>query len=154
AMSSPASFALTPDMSPSADKVIIGLVDTAIQGDPTFKNFLQPTVSLAGDYTPSASQITHGTAMAETILDGIQRALAESGDGSRPVPVSILPIDVYGSAETTTTFDVARGMYEAMTQHANIINLSLGGDQASPLLQQLVAMAADRGVLVFAAAGN
>jgi hypothetical protein len=154
AMSSPASFSLLPDMSPSADKVVVGLVDTAIQSDPMFKDFLRPTVSLAGDYTPPANQITHGTAMAETILDGIARALQERGDGSGTVPVSILPVDVYGNAETTTTFDVARGMYEAMTQHANIINLSLGGDQPSPLLQQLVAMATDRGVLVFAAAGN
>lgn len=154
AMSSPASFALAPDMSPSADKVVVGLVDTAIQSDPLFKSFLQPTVSVLGDWQPPADQITHGTAMAETILDGIARALQERGDGSGTVPVSILPVDVYGSAETTTTFDVARGMYEAMIRHANVINLSLGGDQPSPLLQQLVAMATDRGVLVFAAAGN
>ena len=90
-MSSAAPPVLMPDVSPSTDKVVVGLIDTAVQRDSTFLGgFLQPTVDLLGDHPPPAGEITHGTAMAVTILDGVARALDEIG-GSRSVPVAILP---------------------------------------------------------------
>jgi hypothetical protein len=92
--------------------------------------------------------------MAQTILEGVAQALRERGDGTGRVPLSILPIDVYGAAERTTTFDVARGIAEALTRHANVINLSLASDTDSPLVRDLVRDATARGVLVFGAAGN
>jgi hypothetical protein len=154
AMSSAAPPALTADPSPATDRVVVGLVDSAVQRDGTFLgSFLQPTVAVLGDSPAPADQITHGTAMAETILDGVSRALDELG-GRRTVPIAILPVDVYGGAESTNTFDVAQGVAAALDGHANIINLSLGGDSESPLLHQLIGIATGRGVLVFAAAGN
>src|ERR1051326_4731925 len=155
AMSSVPPLSLSPDISPSTEKVVVGLIDSAVQGQAmAFKDFLQPGVSLEGDYQPPADRITHGTAMAETILDGVAGALRDRGDGSGKVPLSILPIDIYGGDETTTAFDVARGVVQALDQHANIINLSLGGENDSALLRTLIQSAADHGVLVLAAAGN
>ena len=153
-MSSAAPPALAPDVSPSSDKVVVGLIDTAVQRDGTFLgDFLQPSIAVLGDHPPPADEITHGTAMAETILDGVARALDDVG-GSRQVPIAILPVDVYGGAETTNTFDVGRGIAEALDRHVNILNLSLGGDNDSPLLHDLIAIATAHGVIVFAAAGN
>ena len=155
ALGSPPAPPLQPDLSPSTDKVIVGLIDTAVQADASIpKAFLQPPVAVAGEYQPPAGEITHGTAMAETILDGAARALVESGDASRRLPLVILPVDVYGASETTNTFDVARGLFEALDRHANVVNMSLSGADQSPLLQRMIANAADHGVLVFAAAGN
>ena len=154
-MSSGPSLSLTPNVSPSADRVVIGLIDTAVQAQGTaFKDFVQPEVSLFDDYQPPADRITHGTAMAETILDGVARALQEQGNASAKVSVSIVPIDIYGGNESTSTFDLARGLYEALNRHANIINLSLSGDRDSPLLKSLIQDATSHGVLLFAAAGN
>ena len=68
--------------------------------------------------------------------------------------VQILPVNVYGNSDTTTTYDVTMGVYEAMKRGATIVNLSLGGDGDSPLLDDLMAQARQRGVLFFAAAGN
>ena len=102
-----------PDVSPSADRVVVALIDTAVQPQGTLvKDFLQPGISLFGDYQPPADRMTHGTAMAETLLDGVGRALQERGDAGAKVPVSILPIDIYGGDESTTTFDLARAMYD------------------------------------------
>ena len=92
--------------------------------------------------------------MAETLLDGVARALRENGDSSGKVPLSILPIDIYGGNENTSTFDVARGIYEALNRHANIINLSLGGESDSELIRSLIQEGSKKGVLFFAAAGN
>ena len=144
---------LSSDLSPAGNQVVIGLIDTGVQQDASLGNFLQPPVAVLGDHPLSSEDITHGTAMAETILDGVARALDELG-GSHTVPIGILPVDVYGGAETTSTFDVARGMAEALDRHVNVINLSLGGDDESPLLHDLIGIATDHGVLVFAAAGN
>ena len=46
--------------------------------------------------------------------------------------VRILPVDVYGGNEMTTTFAVAEGIYRAVNAGANPINLSLtsAGDSA------------------------
>lgn len=146
---------LTPDISPSADKVIVGLIDTPVQTqDGWLKEFLQPGISVQGEYVSSREPLTHGTAMAQTILDGVARALAERGDTSGKVPLSILPIDVYGPNDVTNMFSVAQGLYEALNRHVNVVNLSLGGDTDSRLLRELIQAAAKRGVVVVAAAGN
>ena len=98
--------------------------------------------------------LTHGTAMAATIVDGVARGLLEAGDTSGTAPLSILPVDVYGASETTNTFDLARGIYEALDRHVNVVNLSLTTDGDSQLVRTLIDDAAKRGVLVFGAAGN
>ncbi len=151
----PPSPGLIPDISPSADAVIVGLIDTPVQAaGGRLKDFLQPGISVHGDYQPSVAPVSHGTAMAETILDGVVRALAERGDRSGKIALSILPVDVYGPNPGTNTFSVAQGLYEALGRHVNVVNLSLGGDTDSPLLRGLTRDAVKRGVVVVAAAGN
>ena len=66
----------------------------------------------------------------------------------------ILPVDVYGPNETTTTFDVAKGVYSAVKNGANMVNLSLGSYSESPLLQQIIQQSSQQGVVFFGAAGN
>ena len=46
------------------------------------------------------------------------------------------------------------GVYEAVRSGATIVNMSLGGDGDSPMLDDLIAQARARGVMFFAAAGN
>jgi len=50
--------------------------------------------------------------------------------------------------------DIALAMKMAVDNGANIINISLGSDTASPLIFEAVKYAADKGVLLVAAAGN
>jgi hypothetical protein len=88
--------------------------------------------------------------MAETILN----TLAKSPDAANGTPVRILPVDVYGGSETTTTFEIAQGIQAAVNGGATIINLSLGGTADSPLLHGLITAAHDQGILFLAAAGN
>lgn len=135
---------------PSGDgSVIVGLIDTAVlRLDGGLDAFLLPGLSVAGD-PASGSALTHGTAMAETLLRGLQ-AIAGGQSGVR-----VLPVDVYGPNPTTSTFEVGYGIYQAVNNGgATMLNLSLGSDANSSFLYNLLQSASQQGVLIFAAAGN
>ena len=146
---------LKPDVSPSSDKIVVALIDTAVQRQGSVaKDFLQPPISLYDDYQPPSDKITHGTGTMETLLDGVAQAARDCGDNDGTVPVSFLGIDVFGPNENTTTFNIAQGVYAALNNHANIVNMSLGGDGDSPLVRSLIQDGTSHGVLFVASAGN
>ena len=141
-------FNLNPKVNDGDCQVVIALIDTPVGtlGN-GMEQFLMPGISSAGGDCP-ASQLTHGTGMAETILQGLQAN--EHGSSS----VKIIPVDVYGCNETTSTFDVAKGISDAVKAGANVINLSLGGQGDSEFLHTLIQNTAKQGAVFFAAAGN
>ena len=130
-------------------KIVIGLVDTAVQplcGN--LNNFLLKPISVAGEVQPAANVPTHATGMANMMLRSLQAATKGS------TSVQILPVDVYGPNRTTSTYDLANGIMAAVNNGANVINLSLGGQGDSAFLQSLVQAVHDRGIPIYAAAGN
>ena len=150
ALSSPGALGLRLNAKTTANGLVVGLIDSAVQAQGSgLDQFLLPSISVAGKSQASDSSPTHGTAMAETILS----AIAKSGD-SGSTGVRILPVDVYGPSESTTTFDVANGIAQAVNSGAKVINLSLGSDGDSTFLHQVITDAAKQGVMFIAAAGN
>jgi thermitase len=149
-----AEFNLKPDVDPDACHPIVAVVDTAVQPLPADKSaFLMPSVDVAGAPSPTtlASQTPlHGTSMVDTLL----ASMSVTAKGQPTTGVKILPVNVYGNNETTTSYDVTMGVYEAVKRGATIVNMSLGGDGDSPLLDDLIMQARQRGVMFFAAAGN
>jgi hypothetical protein len=142
---------LRPKVVGDAKYRIVGLIDTAVQPQASsIKDFLLPGQSVVGEAQPPDDVPTHGTSMSETILRGVSMS-SQGKDGSA---VRILPVDVYGNKSTTTTFEVARGIDQAISQGATIINLSLGSDGDSGYLREVIKSAQAQGVLFFAAAGN
>ena len=134
---------------PSDGRIIVGLVDTAVQplGN-GLDAFLLKAVSVAGDAQLDPNNPSHGTSMAETIL----RSLAAVTKGSSSV--QILPVDVYGPNANTSTFDVANGIAKAVNAGANPINLSLGSEGDSPFLHSVIQDATSKKILFIGAAGN
>jgi thermitase len=134
---------------PSDGRIIVGLVDTALQplGN-GLDSFLLKAISVAGQAQPDPNDPTHGTSMAETIL----RSVATMTKGSSSV--QILPVDVYGPNASTTTFDVANGIAQAVNGGANPINLSLGSSGDSPFLDSVIQDASSKNIVFIAAAGN
>jgi hypothetical protein len=142
----PVSLALNPPG--DSGRVIVGLVDTAIQslgGD--LDKFVLAPVSVAGDAGVSGSDPTHATSMAETIL----RAIAAQGGSTS---AQILPVDVYGADTLASTWNIARGIQQAVNAGANPINLSLGSSTDSAILDRVIQEAEAQGIVFFAAAGN
>jgi hypothetical protein len=150
-LSSNPPFSLKPSSSTGKSGVIVGLIDTAVQPQGSgFGDFFLPSLQVAGESTLPDGGPTHGTSMSETILHGISLAQPES----REVNIRILPVDVYGGNGSTTTFDVASGVYAAIQGGATVINMSLGGEGESPFLHRIIEQGHDQGILFVGAAGN
>jgi thermitase len=134
---------------PANGRVTIGLLDTAVQplGN-DLDQFLLKQLSVAGQAQLDPNSPTHGTAMAETML----RTLQTLGNGSSSI--QILPVDVYGPNESTSTFDVALGIKAAVDAGANPISMSLGSPSDSQLLRDLINQGSSKGITFYAAKGN
>jgi hypothetical protein len=130
-------------------RIVIGLIDTAVQplGN-SLDQFLLKPLSVAGDPQLDPNSPTHGTMMAETML----RTLQVLGNGASSV--QILPVDVYGPNDSTSTFDVALGIAAAINKGANPINLSLGSPADSQLVRDLIAQGTQQGITFYTAKGN
>jgi hypothetical protein len=139
---------LTPP--PDNGRIVIGLVDTAIQqplGNGLDAFILKP-LSVAGQANLEADTPSHATAMAETMLSSIQDVTKGSSS------VQILPVDVFGPNPSASSFDIANGIVQAVNGGANIINLSLGSPGESGLLQSVIQEAQARNIVLIGAAGN
>jgi hypothetical protein len=135
---------------PASGKTIVGLIDTSVNAQSLGSDaaqFILPQINVA-DGTSSDSGPTHGSAMASLILQGIQ------GSTSGGTSVQIQPVNVYGSGESTTSWDVAQGVQAAVNAGANILNMSLGSTGDSSVLDAVLASASQDGIVSFAATGN
>lgn len=130
--------------------LVVGIVDTAVQtlgGD--LEKLIAKRISITGESALDGSEPIHGTTMLESILRGLQ-----SVTGASSTSVQFVSVDVFGRNGTTTTFDVASGIVAAVNNGANWINVSLGSDGSSAVLQNIVQTVTDRGIPIFGAAGN
>jgi subtilisin family serine protease len=66
----------------------------------------------------------------------------------------IMPLRVLNSEGLGNSFTIAKAIYYAKSNGANVINLSLGSSRRSAVLQGAISDAVKGGVLVAAAAGN
>jgi thermitase len=68
--------------------------------------------------------------------------------------VQILPVDVYGGNQTTTSWNVALGIQSAVDNGATVLNLSLGSSGDSTVLNSIITLALANNIVIFGAAGN
>lgn len=134
-----------------ASSVVVALLDTGIPtAGVAHADFLLPGVSVNGSAAPAGGELTHGSAMFETIVQGLS-VTQDAGGGQ---PIRVLPVDIYGGQSQASTFELAQGIVAALERGADILNLSLSGPSPSPLVQDVLKQASAAGVLAFAAPGN
>jgi subtilisin family serine protease len=103
-----------------------------------------------GDDTPADDE-GHGSAVAALIA-----GRGDNGIGTAGVcwQCQILPVKVLDSTGSGLLSTVASGIVYAADSGAKIINMSLGGYSSTSVLQQAVAYARGKGILIVASAGN
>jgi type VII secretion-associated serine protease mycosin len=132
--------------------VVVAVIDTGVDlGHPDLAGRLVPGHDFVGNDSVPQDENGHGTQVA-----GVIGAVPDNGRGiagvvwdARIMPVRVLDADGYGFDDT-----IAKGIAWAADHGAKVINLSLGGPQADPVLQSAVHYATRKGALVVVAAGN
>jgi hypothetical protein len=128
---------------PSANGPMIGLVDTSVDPPSQFSPYMLSPINVTGQQDTPGDQPTHGTMVLETLVDAM---------GNNPS--KILPVDVYGSGDSTTTYELMEGVLAAINAGANPINISSGGTGDSAMLGNLIQQAEQKGIVFVAASGN
>jgi hypothetical protein len=125
----------------------IAILDTGIADHIAFRNAIErinlvPLPANAGDLN------AHGTAVASLIFSSNPLA---PGIAPAATPLSVRIADDNGSSNS---FLIAQGIIAAVDAGAQLINISLGGNGRSGLVENALAYAQQAGVIVIAAAGN
>ncbi|RMD50602.1 hypothetical protein D6827_03700, partial [Candidatus Parcubacteria bacterium] len=99
----------------------------------------------------NSDAVSHGT-----LIAGI---IGAEGNNSRGVSginwnVSIMPLRILNSLGAGDSVDVAKAIYYAVANGADVINMSFSGDENDINLQNAVQYAYDNGVVVVSALGN
>jgi len=138
--------------------VVIAVIDTGVGpysdfgtivngADMTGTTVLEDTYP--GQYSSDGGY--HGTAVASLISSQMNAyGIAGMAPGIAIMPVKVFPT---GSG-TASTLTVAEGVVWAVDHGADIINLSLGGDDPQSELEEAIENANIHGVMVVAASGN
>ena len=132
--------------------VVVAVLDTGVSagGLDGFSELL-PGYDFVDDDDDASDGHGHGTHVAGTIAQATNNGVGTAGAAPG---ASILPVRVLGDDGSGTSVGVAEGIYWAVDNGAHIINMSLGADGYSALIDEACSYAADNGVLVVAASGN
>lgn len=132
--------------------IVVAVIDTGVQaGHPDLKGRVLKGRDYVQDDRSASDLNGHGTHVAGIIAanENNKRGIAGLAPSAK-----ILPVRVLNSAGNGNTLAVARGIRWAVNQDADVINLSLAGDQPDGHVEAAVRYAAKRNVVVVAAAGN
>jgi subtilisin family serine protease len=140
------------DVTRGSTNVTIAIVDSGIDiSHPEFAGRMLPGYDFVNHDTSVEDRCGHGTHVA-----GIAAANGDNSVGVAGMDwhARILPVKVLGNTCTGTNADVAAGIAWATDQGADVINLSLGTETPSNLLENSTYYAYSHGAAVIAAGGN
>lgn len=137
--------------------VTVAIIDTGIDTDhPEFTGRLSPLSYNAANDLVGLSYVEddqgHGTMVAGVIGANKNNSIGIAGVTSNVILMVIKAND--DNVETFKDSDIIRGIYYAVDNGADIINLSLGSTYANPLTLNAINYAKDHNVLVVASSGN
>jgi len=137
-----------------SDIITIAVIDSGVDlSHEDLRGIFVPGYDFVENDTIPQDDDGHGTHVV-----GIIAALTNNNKGVAGVTwgqnVKIMPLKVFGSDGTGSTFNVAKAFVYAVDHGAKIINASLGSRASSDLLQAAVRYAYQNDVVMVCAAGN
>ena len=125
--------------------VVVAVVDSGVSNNRYINGRLLTGYNYVAQNTNTGDDDGHGTHVAGTICDGT------------PQRVKILPVKVLGANGKGTVLNIRNGIEYAISQGADVINMSLGGEnigQTADYFDSSLQKAYQRGITVVVAAGN
>jgi len=123
--------------------IMIAILDSGIVAHPQFDDIYSVHIDLAGGGVGGPGS-AHGTSVA-SIIGGTEGIVPKA---------ELMVVRVLDDAGRGSSYHVAEGIVQAVDLGVEIINMSLGVYQDTPLLRQAVKYAGEHGVILVAAAGN
>ena len=139
---------VTTDNSDWGEGVRIAMLDTGVGQHETLGSRVRE-IDLVSSRQPSSTEIHgHGTAVAALMVgrDGISQGIVPAAD--------LLSIRIADENGSSNSFLLAEGIVRAVDEGAQIINISMASYGDSLLVQDAVAYAGEKQVLIVASAGN
>ena len=139
-------------ISTGTSKQVIAIVDTGLdETQADFAGRIVPGYDFVAGTTTMTDPEGHGTFVA-----GVAAAKGNNGIDVAGVDwgARIMPVRVLDATGSGTDSNIVAGIEWAANHGATVINLSLGGAEHDPAIDQAVAYANAKGVVVVAAAGN
>jgi subtilisin family serine protease len=131
--------------------VTVAVVDTGLDvSHPDLDGRVLPEIDLLPDVTPLPEQNAHGTRVA-SLIAGALNGVGMAGVAPQASILPVAALDPSGVGDSST---VAAAIIAAADAGARVINLSLGGPDRDPVLDQACAYAYSKGAVLVAAAGN
>lgn len=131
---------------------VVAVVDSGVDAsNPDLRGSVLPGWNALAGSSDTSDSAGHGTMVAGLIGARRSRGPAAAGVCSR---ARILPVVVWTARAKPTDASISAGITWATDHGATVINLSLGGAEASDSLRRAVEYALGKDVVVVAAAGN
>lgn len=131
----------------------VAVIDTGVDKEhpALIANFVKGQDFIEDDNLPYPyfDGVGHGTHVAGTVLGSIP-----DRNFYGVAPEAKLYSGRVCSEQGCSNFDVAKGISWAVAEKVDVINLSLGGEQITPVERKAIAQAESQGVVIVAATGN
>ncbi|WP_299744511.1 Ig-like domain-containing protein [uncultured Rossellomorea sp.] len=139
------------DRTKGSSDVVVAVIDNGVDVDhPEFAGRIVAPYDTVYN-TTTMTKGDHGTHVAGIIGSSMDNWMGLAGVAPE---TSIMPIDAFFNEESAYSSDVIEGIYYAVNNGADIINMSLGNYYYSNVYNDAIQYAYDNGVVVIAAAGN
>ena len=139
---------LNPKLSQDGKSLIVGMIDSAMQPKQGgFSAFLADGASI--DPEIASLEPTHGDTMVGVFFSGLDSLSKDDSTIAR-----LYPVNVFGNNETTSTYDIAVGLYKAAEGKSIIFSMPLGGDGDSSFLHNTIKSIYEQGGVLIGAGGN
>ncbi len=132
--------------------VTVAIIDTGVTVVPDLQDTaFVPGYDFVNDSTDATDDNGHGTHVAGTIAQSTNNGFGVAGIAYE---ASVMPLKVLSQTGGGTVTDIAEAIRFAADNGAGVINMSLGGGGDAAVMQEAIAYAHSKGVVIVAAAGN
>ncbi|MDL4838895.1 S8 family serine peptidase [Aquibacillus rhizosphaerae] len=139
------------DINKGSSDVKIAILDTGVNANhPDLAGRVLPGYDFVNDDNDPSDDNGHGTHIAGIIASNIDNI----GIAGIDLNANILPVKVGRKDGAVSSLNAIEGIYYAIDNGADVINMSYGGYQYSEAINQAIQEAYSEGIVLVAAAGN